>query len=154
MPRSHVPCLCISSRVPAPPFLGVTLHCLGLVSQLQYQERCHRATPVSSTPEMERVRRNQEQLSAASCFCFLLYFIKQCMFSFFTMPLEKLQTLFISDADVQQSHGEGHELGPSQGSPGTLFIHDILSKQHAGTVLVSGTHRWARPTPVLVGLII
>lgn len=42
------------------------------VSQLQYKEQCYRATPVSTTPEIERVRRNQEQLSTASCFCFLI----------------------------------------------------------------------------------
>jgi len=31
--------------------------------QLQYKEQYHKTTPMSVTPEMERVRRNQEQLS-------------------------------------------------------------------------------------------
>lgn len=49
---------CVSSL-----FLPVTSHHLAFVSQLRYKEPCDRATPVSMTPEIERVRRNQEQLS-------------------------------------------------------------------------------------------
>uniref|UniRef100_A0A8D0HHT0 Nebulette n=1 Tax=Sphenodon punctatus TaxID=8508 RepID=A0A8D0HHT0_SPHPU len=40
---------------------------------VQYKEELGRATPVSVTPEMERVKKNQENVSLGSCFNFSLH---------------------------------------------------------------------------------
>jgi len=58
--------------------------------QLQYKEQYHKTTPMSVTPEMERVRRNQEQLSTASGSVFS-FIGKRYAFLFFTVLSEKLK---------------------------------------------------------------
>lgn len=56
-----------------------------LVPQLQYKEQNYKATPVSVTPEIERARRNQEQLSAASRLFSFIFYLTLCIFIFFKM---------------------------------------------------------------------
>lgn len=130
--------------------------CFALVSQLRYKEQCYTATPVSTTPEIERVRKNQEQLSTASCFCFFLYFTEQYIFVFFTTPSEKaldplhlgrfFSTVTYWGAGTVDLSCESRKLGTVSlsFSPACLFKKSSLGNV-PGIILVTGTQRWIRP---------